>query len=172
MALYWKAAISLQFPGDDAQRDPVTASEGVVGMLGKRRTKRSWSPAPRCRHEASIGITTISSACYKSQFLQNHHSFCLLSSHRNGCVFRFNRDCGVSPRSGSLAVCDAPSDRCSCFPSAGIIGLDVALVLSKRGLGQCITIVAEHLPGDTSPSYTSPWYDAPCPCQTNMSPDS
>ncbi|KAF5127149.1 D-amino-acid oxidase [Metarhizium anisopliae] len=40
---------------------------------------------------------------------------------------------------------------------AGIIGLDVALVLGKRGLGQCITIVAEHLPGDTSPSYTSPW---------------
>ncbi|KAG8410762.1 D-aspartate oxidase [Metarhizium acridum] len=40
---------------------------------------------------------------------------------------------------------------------AGIIGLDVALVLCKRGLGQCITVVAEYLPGDTSPSYTSPW---------------
>lgn len=110
----------------------------------------------------------------RGQHRHNHHLECLLqrsipskssliyllSSHRNGGVFRFNRDCGVSPRSGSLAVCDAPSDRCSCFPSAGIIGLDVALVLCKRGLGQYITIVAEHLPGDTSPSYTSPWYDA------------
>lgn len=45
------------------------------------------------------------------------------------------------------------------FSRAGIIGLDVALVLAKRGLGRCITIVAEHLPGDTSPSYTSPWYE-------------
>ncbi|KAG6001554.1 hypothetical protein E4U21_004094 [Claviceps maximensis] len=40
---------------------------------------------------------------------------------------------------------------------AGIIGLDVALVLARRGLGRHITIVAEHLPGDTSPTYTSPW---------------
>ncbi|KHN94842.1 NAD(P)-binding domain protein [Metarhizium album ARSEF 1941] len=40
---------------------------------------------------------------------------------------------------------------------AGIIGLDVALVLCKRGLGRCITVVAEYLPGDTAPSYTSPW---------------
>lgn len=40
---------------------------------------------------------------------------------------------------------------------AGIIGLDVALVLAKRGFGRHITVVAEHLPGDTSPAYTSPW---------------
>ncbi|KAG5914373.1 hypothetical protein E4U42_000521, partial [Claviceps africana] len=40
---------------------------------------------------------------------------------------------------------------------AGIIGLDVALVLAKRGLGRHTTVVAEHLPGDTSPAYTSPW---------------
>ncbi|KAL6922601.1 hypothetical protein FSST1_006627 [Fusarium sambucinum] len=40
---------------------------------------------------------------------------------------------------------------------AGIIGLDVALVLSQRGYGKNITVVAEHLPGDTAPSYTSPW---------------
>ncbi|KAG5974135.1 hypothetical protein E4U55_000079 [Claviceps digitariae] len=40
---------------------------------------------------------------------------------------------------------------------AGIIGLDVALVLARRGLGRHITVVAEHLPGDISPAYTSPW---------------
>ncbi|KAK5992109.1 D-amino-acid oxidase [Cladobotryum mycophilum] len=40
---------------------------------------------------------------------------------------------------------------------AGIIGLDVALVLARQGLGPYITVVAEHLPGDTSPEYTSPW---------------
>ncbi|KAH7145598.1 hypothetical protein B0J13DRAFT_666103 [Dactylonectria estremocensis] len=40
---------------------------------------------------------------------------------------------------------------------AGIIGLDVALVLSERGYGKYITVMAEHLPGDTSPGYTSPW---------------
>ncbi|RMJ17800.1 hypothetical protein CDV36_002544 [Fusarium kuroshium] len=40
---------------------------------------------------------------------------------------------------------------------AGIIGLDVALVLAERGYGQSITVIAEHLPGDTALSYTSPW---------------
>ncbi|KAM5350231.1 hypothetical protein ACJ41O_006736 [Fusarium nematophilum] len=40
---------------------------------------------------------------------------------------------------------------------AGIIGLDVALVLSERGYGNNITVIAEHLPGDTAVSYTSPW---------------
>ncbi|KAH7015939.1 FAD dependent oxidoreductase [Ilyonectria destructans] len=40
---------------------------------------------------------------------------------------------------------------------AGIIGLGVALVLSERGYGRSITVVAEHLPGDTALSYTSPW---------------
>ncbi|UKZ74927.1 hypothetical protein TrVFT333_002597 [Trichoderma virens FT-333] len=40
---------------------------------------------------------------------------------------------------------------------AGIIGLDVALVLAERGLGPFITVIAEHLPGDTSANYTSPW---------------
>ncbi|KAF5538616.1 d-amino-acid oxidase [Fusarium napiforme] len=40
---------------------------------------------------------------------------------------------------------------------AGIIGLDVALVLSQQGYGKNITVIAEYLPGDTSPSYTSPW---------------
>ncbi|OTA01747.1 D-aspartate oxidase [Trichoderma parareesei] len=40
---------------------------------------------------------------------------------------------------------------------AGIIGLDVALVLAERGLGPFITVIAEHLPGDTSATYTSPW---------------
>nr|XP_036586356.1 d-amino acid oxidase [Colletotrichum truncatum]KAF6796763.1 d-amino acid oxidase [Colletotrichum truncatum] len=43
---------------------------------------------------------------------------------------------------------------------AGIIGLDVALVLARRGLGQHITIIAEHFPGDTSVNYTSPWAGA------------
>ncbi|KXJ89813.1 FAD dependent oxidoreductase [Microdochium bolleyi] len=40
---------------------------------------------------------------------------------------------------------------------AGIIGLDVALVLCQQGLGRHITIVAQHLPGDTAVTYTSPW---------------
>ncbi|CAK7209049.1 D-aspartate oxidase [Sporothrix bragantina] len=40
---------------------------------------------------------------------------------------------------------------------AGIIGLDVALVLARKGLGPLITVVAEYLPGDTAPDYTSPW---------------
>ncbi|KAM5344011.1 hypothetical protein ACJ41O_012548 [Fusarium nematophilum] len=40
---------------------------------------------------------------------------------------------------------------------AGIIGLDVALVLAERGFGDRITVVAEHLPGDTALAYTSPW---------------
>jgi glycine/D-amino acid oxidase-like deaminating enzyme len=42
--------------------------------------------------------------------------------------------------------------------SAGIVGLDVALELSKRGYGKYITVVAEHLPGDDATiDYTSPW---------------
>ncbi|KAL6835692.1 hypothetical protein J3E69DRAFT_373000 [Trichoderma sp. SZMC 28015] len=40
---------------------------------------------------------------------------------------------------------------------AGIIGLNVALVLSEKGHGRSITVVAEHFPGDTSLYYTSPW---------------
>ncbi|KAF7590675.1 hypothetical protein BBP40_002567 [Aspergillus hancockii] len=43
---------------------------------------------------------------------------------------------------------------------AGIIGLNVALELSKRGYGQHITVLAEHLPGDESIQYTSPWAGA------------
>jgi D-amino-acid oxidase len=38
-----------------------------------------------------------------------------------------------------------------------VIGLDVALLLAERGYGSHITVVAEHLPGDTSTNYTSPW---------------
>ena len=41
--------------------------------------------------------------------------------------------------------------------SAGIIGLDVAYALVQRGLAPNITVVAEHMPGDTSANYTSPW---------------
>ncbi|KAL5361179.1 hypothetical protein BJX96DRAFT_185172 [Aspergillus floccosus] len=40
---------------------------------------------------------------------------------------------------------------------AGIIGLNVALVLAEKGHGRSITVIAEHLPGDTSVTYTSPW---------------
>ncbi|KAJ8117657.1 hypothetical protein OPT61_g1204 [Boeremia exigua] len=43
---------------------------------------------------------------------------------------------------------------------AGVIGLDVALLLAERGYGSHVTIVAEHLPGDTSINYTSPWAGA------------
>lgn len=42
--------------------------------------------------------------------------------------------------------------------SAGVIGLDVALLLAERGHGPQMTVVAEHMPGDTSINYTSPWY--------------
>ncbi|CAG8040219.1 unnamed protein product [Penicillium salamii] len=42
----------------------------------------------------------------------------------------------------------------------GIIGLNVALVLAKKGHGRHTTIIAEHLPGDTSINYTSPWAGA------------
>jgi glycine/D-amino acid oxidase-like deaminating enzyme len=41
---------------------------------------------------------------------------------------------------------------------AGVVGLDVALLLAERGYGSHITVIAEHLPGDTSINYTSPWY--------------
>lgn len=44
------------------------------------------------------------------------------------------------------------------FVRAGVIGLNVALVLCEKGYSQYITIIAEHLPGDTSINYTSPWY--------------
>ncbi|KAJ0103974.1 FAD dependent oxidoreductase [Diaporthe amygdali] len=44
---------------------------------------------------------------------------------------------------------------------AGIIGLNAALVLAKKGYGQSITVVAEYFPGDTSSSYTSPWWANP-----------
>ncbi|KZZ97696.1 NAD(P)-binding domain protein [Moelleriella libera RCEF 2490] len=40
---------------------------------------------------------------------------------------------------------------------AGVIGLDVALVLALKGFGPNITVVAEFFPGDTSTQYTSPW---------------
>ncbi|CAI7592674.1 unnamed protein product [Penicillium bialowiezense] len=43
---------------------------------------------------------------------------------------------------------------------AGVIGLNVALVLAEKGHGQHTTIIAEHLPGDTSINYTSPWAGA------------
>ncbi|KAF6796990.1 d-amino acid oxidase, partial [Colletotrichum sojae] len=44
--------------------------------------------------------------------------------------------------------------------SAGVIGLDIALVLARRGLGRQTTVIAEHFPGDTSINYTSPWAGA------------
>ncbi|KAF3801910.1 D-amino-acid oxidase [Colletotrichum gloeosporioides] len=43
---------------------------------------------------------------------------------------------------------------------AGVIGLDTALVLARRGLGRQTTVIAEHFPGDTSVNYTSPWAGA------------
>ncbi|TDZ36830.1 D-amino-acid oxidase [Colletotrichum spinosum] len=43
---------------------------------------------------------------------------------------------------------------------AGVIGLDIALVLARRGLGRKTTVIAEHFPGDTSVNYTSPWAGA------------
>lgn len=39
-----------------------------------------------------------------------------------------------------------------------MIGLNVALVLAEKGYGRYMTIIAEHLPGDTSINYTSPWF--------------
>ncbi|KAI2486119.1 D-amino acid oxidase [Pyrenophora tritici-repentis] len=43
---------------------------------------------------------------------------------------------------------------------AGVIGLDVALILAENGYSRHTTIVAQHLPGDTSVDYTSPWAGA------------
>ncbi|EUC29224.1 hypothetical protein COCCADRAFT_107125 [Bipolaris zeicola 26-R-13] len=43
---------------------------------------------------------------------------------------------------------------------SGVIGLDVALILAEKGYGHHTTIVAQHLPGDTSVNYTSPWAGA------------
>ncbi|KEY68126.1 hypothetical protein S7711_05535 [Stachybotrys chartarum IBT 7711] len=44
-------------------------------------------------------------------------------------------------------------------PAAGVSGLTTALLLSKCN-GFKITIVAEHMPGDFSPTYASPWAGA------------
>ncbi|VUC29626.1 unnamed protein product [Clonostachys rosea] len=52
------------------------------------------------------------------------------------------------------AICNSATDN---YASAGIIGLNVALVLAERGLGSRVMVIAEHLPGDTSIKYTSPW---------------
>src|ERR1700760_4196067 len=38
----------------------------------------------------------------------------------------------------------------------GVIGLQIACTLLKSGYK--VTLVAKHLPGDTSIEYTSPWY--------------
>ncbi|RDW79337.1 FAD-dependent oxidoreductase [Aspergillus mulundensis] len=43
---------------------------------------------------------------------------------------------------------------------AGIIGLNVALELAKRGYGQHITVIGRELPGDSNVDYTSPWAGA------------
>ncbi|KAL4784882.1 FAD dependent oxidoreductase [Aspergillus varians] len=43
---------------------------------------------------------------------------------------------------------------------AGIIGLNVALELSKRGYGRYVTVIAKDLPGDSAVDYTSPWAGA------------
>ena len=50
-----------------------------------------------------------------------------------------------------------------CFPSsifnprrsAGITGLQSAIYLQRAGYR--VTIIAEHVPGDEAPHYTSPW---------------
>ncbi|KAL4961173.1 FAD-binding oxidoreductase [Aspergillus stella-maris] len=43
---------------------------------------------------------------------------------------------------------------------AGIIGLNVALELSKQGYGRHVTIISKYLPGDSNAEYTSPWAGA------------
>lgn len=73
---------------------------------------------------------------------------------------QINCDCWVRFYCERVA-CKPETDRCIC--SAGVIGLDVALLLAERGYGSHITVVAEHLPGDTSINYTSPWYVAGSP---------
>lgn len=49
-------------------------------------------------------------------------------------------------------------NKCEYDYSAGVIGLNVALVLAEKGHAKRTAIVAEHLPGDTSINFTSPWY--------------
>jgi hypothetical protein len=61
--------------------------------------------------------------------------------------------------SGENILCHEPRAELMPRPSrAGIVGLNTALVLAERGFGKLITVVAEYLPGDTSATYTSPWY--------------
>ncbi|KAF2100127.1 nucleotide-binding domain-containing protein [Rhizodiscina lignyota] len=43
---------------------------------------------------------------------------------------------------------------------AGIVGLNVAWELARRGYGKHTLVIAEYLPGDTSINYTSPWAGA------------
>ena len=43
---------------------------------------------------------------------------------------------------------------------AGVVGLTTALELSDRYPTAHITILAKHMPGDTSIDYTSPWAGA------------
>ncbi|KXJ87926.1 FAD dependent oxidoreductase [Microdochium bolleyi] len=52
---------------------------------------------------------------------------------------------------------DNQAHRAIVIVGAGIIGLDVALRLCEKGYGPYITIAAQYMPGDTSPSYCSPW---------------
>ena len=40
--------------------------------------------------------------------------------------------------------------------SAGVIGLTNAVFLSEAGY--TVTVIAAHVPGDSSIEYTSPWY--------------
>lgn len=64
--------------------------------------------------------------------------------------------CGGSSLLGTLALCI--SKKWADTVSPGIIGLhNVALPLPECGAGSQIIVVAEHMPGDTSASYTSPW---------------
>lgn len=57
-----------------------------------------------------------------------------------------------------IVACDEIySKNCVAGNRAGVIGLYTALLLSEKGKGREITVIAQHLPGDYSVNYTSPW---------------
>ncbi|KAL4903097.1 hypothetical protein BDW74DRAFT_169050 [Aspergillus multicolor] len=81
----------------------------------------------------------------------------------DGVVFRMNTD-GLSPRGDGEIYFGCNQLKMArdsiVILGAGIIGLNVALQLSKRGYGQQITVIGKDLPGDSNVDYTSPWAGA------------
>ncbi len=68
-----------------------------------------------------------------------------------------------SPPPSKSKLPQPPPSNFSPCQSAGITGLQTALAL--QAANYIVTIIAEHVPGDENPLYTSPWYgNHPFPC--------